>query len=463
MASGHLEVVIPSSLGAGQLHSSLVEARNVDVAHNSDSDDASDDLQDEQVAAEVLLEKNWKRYRLRAKKRQGHFAVRSLVRCLALTRIVHGDDSWRRAHIHSELATAYLELQDMPMQAVKHSQTAVDMTIRLYQKLKGDMIETGSENYGDDDQLGKRSNQNLIEILTVLSSAHFGLGKALFALGKYAEGEAALVNAQQYADELQCSSTYSNQVTTVEIYKALGLCCLKQKKTRLAGDYLDQAEKLAINLYGEDAVQMIDIHQNMGKVRQQRNELEGAVEEYLKAFSIAVTRNGQESASAAGAGHCLAAAYLAIGGSDAETVAEGYLNDCLAIYQRLHGPQSKKSVEIQKELCRLMLRMSRHKEATELLLEVVRASCLVYGDPSAEVAASYKLLGTVFLSQGHVDRTLVQYQKSYEMFRTVCGPRHKQTVDVQQKIDMLARSSTAGAETTKKSFNQRPRFRTVVK
>ena len=70
MASGHLEVVIPSSLGAGQLHSSLVEARNVDVAHNSDSDDASDDLQDEQVAAEVLLEKNWKRYRLRAKKRQ---------------------------------------------------------------------------------------------------------------------------------------------------------------------------------------------------------------------------------------------------------------------------------------------------------------------------------------------------------------------------------------------------------
>ena len=74
--------------------------------------------------------------------------------------------------------------EDMPMQAVKHSQTAVDMTIRLYQKLKGDMIETGSENYGDDDQLGKRSNQNLIEILTVLSSAHFGLGKALFALGK---------------------------------------------------------------------------------------------------------------------------------------------------------------------------------------------------------------------------------------------------------------------------------------
>ena len=37
--------------------------------------------------------------------------MRSLVRCLALTRIVHGDDSWRRAHIHSELATAYLELQ----------------------------------------------------------------------------------------------------------------------------------------------------------------------------------------------------------------------------------------------------------------------------------------------------------------------------------------------------------------
>ena len=78
-------------------------------------------------------------------------------------------------------------------------------------------------------------------------------------------------------------------------------------------------------------------------------------------------RNGQESASAAGAGHCLAAAYLAIGGSDAETVAEGYLNDCLAIYQRLHGPQSKKSVEIQKELCRLMLRMSRHKVCSRLI------------------------------------------------------------------------------------------------
>ena len=50
-----------------------------------------------------------------------------------------------------------------------------------------------------------------------------------------------------------------------------------------------------------------------------------------------------------------------MGGSDAETVAEGYLNDCLSTFQRIRGPRSVKTIQLQEELCRLMLRTDRYK------------------------------------------------------------------------------------------------------
>ncbi len=43
--------------------------------------------------------------------RQGTDAVRELIRCTALARIVHGEGAWRVARAHANLAAAYLDLK----------------------------------------------------------------------------------------------------------------------------------------------------------------------------------------------------------------------------------------------------------------------------------------------------------------------------------------------------------------
>ena len=129
--------------------------------------------------------------------------MRSLVRCLALSHIVHGTSNWRTVEVHSELAKAYLDLrgrlfvwfivwraiglhrilvEDMPAQAVKHSQTARDMGAPLYQRLRDDIGETGSES-GSDDLLSRQKDE-LVEVLSVLFLAQFVLGRAFCCLNK---------------------------------------------------------------------------------------------------------------------------------------------------------------------------------------------------------------------------------------------------------------------------------------
>lgn len=74
--------------------------------------------------------------------------------------------------------------EDMPMQAVKHSQMARDMSVPLYQRARDDVREAGSGDGSSDDQLGKERDNELVEILSVLVSAQFVLGRAFSGLGK---------------------------------------------------------------------------------------------------------------------------------------------------------------------------------------------------------------------------------------------------------------------------------------
>ncbi len=39
--------------------------------------------------------------------------------------------------------------------------------------------------------------------------------------------------------------------------------------------------------------------------------------------------------------------------------AESYLNECLAVYQVVHGPNHQKTIDIQDELAKIMIRTDR--------------------------------------------------------------------------------------------------------
>jgi hypothetical protein len=55
-------------------------------------------------------------------------------------------------------------------------------------------------------------------------------------------------------------------------------------------------------------------------------------------------------------GLALARAYIATGKEEAENLSEKYLNECLVTCQTGYGPQHKKTIEVQDELARLLIR-----------------------------------------------------------------------------------------------------------
>lgn len=57
--------------------------------------------------------------------------------------------------------------------------------------------------------------------------------------------------------------------------------------------------------------------------------------------------------------------------------AESYLNECLATYQSLHGPNHEKTIQCQDELSRLMIRTERPDEAIEVCMETENMSSYV--------------------------------------------------------------------------------------
>ena len=57
--------------------------------------------------------------------------------------------------------------------------------------------------------------------------------------------------------------------------------------------------------------------------------------------------------------NALADAYAKVGNDDADTSAESYLNECLATYQSVYGPSHEKTIDVQDDLARLMVRTDR--------------------------------------------------------------------------------------------------------
>ncbi|KAJ8311918.1 hypothetical protein KUTeg_010525 [Tegillarca granosa] len=161
----------------------------------------------------------------------------------------------------------------------------------------------------------------------------------------------------------------------------------------------------------------------------------------------------------------VAQAYANTGDEDAEGSAETYLNECLSGCLSVHGPHHKKTLEVQDELCRLYIRTDRHNEALPLLRQSITDKCEVYGDYSEQVSDTYKLIASVHLSQGNIEKSLRAYNKCYNIECHVLGKNHKKSKDTERTIDLLMASpglSNKFVLNKGDKLKQRPKFNAIV-
>ncbi|KAK7497857.1 hypothetical protein BaRGS_00010991 [Batillaria attramentaria] len=352
-------------------------------------------------------------------------AIHEYIRCTALTRIVHGSNHWKLAESHVDLGEAYLDLKGYAPQAEYHAETAKSIM------LHGAHVS--------------ESVQEKATIYKVLIRMYYILGRATTVMKKY-PSEQYLMKADRIAQErsrLECVTDEDCDKMDIQLYLAMAKLYGRQKKYALAAEKYDKAIELMERVYGRDSLRLIHVLHDYGKLEQSKGRHanhEKAIDLFQQAHDVATANYKQGSA-------------------------ESYLNECLVSCTTIHGPHHPRSLMVQDELARLLIRTDRLEEAMTMLKSSINPKCQAFGDYSEQVSDTYKLMGSIHLSQSNIERALRSYKKCYNIEQLVLGKNHRKTKDTLRTMELLMSSpgiSNKFVLNTEDELQKRPRFNSVV-
>ncbi|KAK2181197.1 hypothetical protein NP493_407g05026 [Ridgeia piscesae] len=384
-------------------------------------------------------------------KKKASSAIKELIRCTALARIVYRDGHWKLASSYVNLAQGYFDLKGYAAQTEYHCETAIAILRQSVQPAQ--------------------SSTDRPKIREVFIRAYYNMARALGTLKKYQAAEQALTKAENIFHEwIKLPQVSEDDMETTEIQLSLASARLnaRQEKFPLATSYYEKVLDLTKRRYGNEAIQLIPVYQGLGRVEQSKGkhaDHETAIEYYLQAHTIA-SANKSLSITYKHTPLLQLSKSLSITYKHTPLLqAESYLNECLTTYQVKCGPNSEKTLRVQDELARLMVRSDRQPESIKMLRSTIEAKSEVYGDLSPEVADTWKLIGSIHLSQGDTEKGLRCLKKCYNIECLVYGTNSRKTKDTQRTIDLLLANPTVASKHKKgkgDDIKNRPRFNSIV-
>lgn len=145
--------------------------------------------------------------------------------------------------------------------------------------------------------------------------------------------------------------------------------------------------------------------------------------------------------------------------AEAAAEVEHLLRKAQDITCALLGQEHCEYIECKEDLARFFLLMSQYEEAVSVQKSVVKLKKKAFGSCSREVAYSYKLLGTAYMSSGSVEDSRKCLEKAMNIYSSVLGENHKETVSVMRSLDLINSFGLSGHQGL---FHRKPLFRTVV-
>lgn len=424
-----------------------IERENSEESFETDSND-----EPLGIVPEVRLS----RTRINAAKqtRKGNYAeaVDEKIRAVALVRIIYGDFSVQLARAYAELAEGYLKLRKLPLQAIKHAEHSRDI-----------LLEIESSRYNENS-----ASENRVETAAVLELIYFVLGKANKMLKNYKNADNYLQKAHlvqgKRADD--CGASLLDTYKTLETLVLLGEVSRLRKRYGHAMEWFEKAVELVESKFGNESGELIGLYHQIGKTELQLGKhanFERVYESYEKARKVATSAYGKTSLEYADSCACLAKAYLTEGDRMNFSSAETALDEAVMIYTTNYGASHRKTLEVEENLCRLLLQGSKYKEAETKINYLIKGKVDKFGEISEPVADAYKMLGGLFLSQNKFKSAMPNLMKSKDIYKVVLGPQKKKTKNLSKMIDFIKRSPASNElNLPEEKLKERPRFNTSV-
>nr|XP_006007225.1 PREDICTED: tetratricopeptide repeat protein 23-like isoform X1 [Latimeria chalumnae] len=200
----------------------------------------------------------------------------------------------------------------------------------------------------------------------------------------------------------------------------------------------------------------------MATAEQVQGDHESAIQHLLQAHSILLSKDPSREETAEIA-HSLAQAYAASKKEGVNGVIEKYYEDSVSGYKEVLGLENSKCLAVLDDYCQFLILIGKHKQAAVLLLDSLESKKSTFGELSAEVAETYRLLGGIELAQGDQKRAHHKLKKCLEIQILLYGSQHAKTRASQQTLDLLSKSlEVVGKERKSDTLRERPPFCAVV-
>ncbi|XP_061409683.1 tetratricopeptide repeat protein 23 [Lethenteron reissneri] len=375
-------------------------------------------------------------------------AMTELIRCVALSRIVFGDEHWQVAQAYANLAHGYLSLRGLALQAKLHCETGQAIMLTAPHSPSSP---------------GERTN-----ILKTLFTIYCTLGKANTHLKNLKEAEQCLLRAEQIANELSKTGMVLEREQgemDLEVTQALGRLSIQQEKPALAVEQLQKTLKLLQLSVGEDSPELIPAYQDLAHAEDARQNHQQTIENLLQAHSIALASYTTDSKEAAETAHIMAKACAAAKDEEFEGLAEKYFVESLNSYELVYGTDSPEWLCVQDDLCHLLVRAKRHQEAIVRLQISLNVKASVFGEFSKELAETHHLMGGIRMAEGQLEKAYKHLNKCLDVQTILYGAQHKKTKSTQKTLDMLSKAPSMANKqkiSSAESIKGRPLFTAVV-
>ncbi|XP_068595514.1 tetratricopeptide repeat protein 23 [Brachionichthys hirsutus] len=346
--------------------------------------------------------------------------IRDLVRCVALTRLVYGEDHLKLAQAHARLAKAYFIFKGWGLQAQKHSALAREL-----------LPVCSSDSSCREDKM---------EFLVCLLSVHLTWAGASLITANLGEAESFFVEADHVVKQLHQHGGISQEEkikVELEICTGLSRVYHRQKRPEAALRQCQKSLQLLRDCGQPD--KMCSVFRDMATVEQSNGHLDQAIDHLTKAYDTVRSHSSNELEEAQIA-HSLALNLSALAEHHQSDSAGHYFEQSLTAYKNTVGPQDPAFLTAQDDFCRYLLSNGQQKRCVEIQRSSLSDKRSTFGITSAEVAHTLLLIGSSEMTEGKMKRAHRTLTKCLEIQSLLYGGQHRKTKATQNAVDMLARA-----------------------
>lgn len=200
--------------------------------------------------------------------------------------------------------------------------------------------------------------------------------------------------------------------------------------------FFERAYRIAASRYGEQSAQMATACHELGAIKKLQGDLDEAMSLYQRALAIKEKVYGKNSKDVAETQNNIGELFRAKG--DLKN-AMTYNQRALKIHERVFGANSPEVADSKNNIAGIYFQLKQYEKAEKLFMEVRGIHQANTQTPPLAIAQNDNNLAAVAYMQGHYEDALRMFGQALDIYTQVLGPDHPLTRNARTNLQAVQR------------------------